>query len=196
AYQAPSAAAARIRSRAVKKLSGTPSASMSASGTPASAPVTEACMLNTSAVAPLPRASSYATRAYVPKPAPAPPSRSGTMSPNSPDSRRSVKSSTGNVPSRSYRAARSANRGTSRRAGTQNPARVGDGTAQVGHVLQQFAGAHHVGAAVGERQPGDVGPDRFDAVRARLPQRRGDQVDPHVPVPLAGHVRGEQSAAA
>ena len=59
AYQAPSAAA---REQPVPggedASSGTPSASASSSVTAPSAPVTEACMLNTSAVAPLPRASS------------------------------------------------------------------------------------------------------------------------------------------
>src|SRR5579859_3700585 len=86
---------------------------------PASAPVTEACMLNTSAVAPFPRASSYATSVYSAKLAPSPPSRSGTISPNIPAVRRSAKSSTGKVPSRSYPAARPASRGASRAAATE-----------------------------------------------------------------------------
>ena len=54
-------------------------------------------MLKTSAVAPLPRASSLATAAYSAKPAPMPPSRGGTISPSRPAARRSAKSSTGNV---------------------------------------------------------------------------------------------------
>ena len=59
AYQVPLAAAsASRRSRAASASSGTPSASASSSVTAPSAPVTEACMLKTSAVAPLPRASS------------------------------------------------------------------------------------------------------------------------------------------
>ncbi len=73
-------------------------------------------MLNTSAVAPLPRASSYATSAYPAKPDPSPPSRSGTISPNRPETRRSAKSSTGKVPSRSCAVARPAKRGANRRA--------------------------------------------------------------------------------
>ena len=74
-------------------------------------------MLNTSAVAPLPRASSYATAAYSAKPAPGPPSRAGTISPNRPGiaaGRRSRRRET--CPSRSCSAARAANRGANRRA--------------------------------------------------------------------------------
>ena len=73
-------------------------------------------MFNTSAVAPLPRASSYATSVYAAKLAPSPPSRTGTINPNRPAARSSAKSSTGKVPSRSYPAARAASRGASRRA--------------------------------------------------------------------------------
>ncbi len=116
AKKAPAAARRRIASRASKNSAGTPIVSASSTGMPASAPVTEACMLNTRAVAPLPRASSWATSAYPAKLAPRPPSCAGTISPNMPSLRRSAKSSTGKAPSRSYPAARAAKRGTSRAA--------------------------------------------------------------------------------
>jgi hypothetical protein len=63
AYQLPLAASLRYLSRASSAAGGRPSASASSLVTAPRAPVTEACMLKMSAVAPLPRASSYATRA-------------------------------------------------------------------------------------------------------------------------------------
>src|SRR6266536_2285110 len=328
AYHDPCAAAASNRSRAVRKLSGTPSASMSASGMPASAPVTDACMLNTRAVAPLPRASSWATIAYSANPAPSPPSRVGTIRPNSPASRRSAKSSPGKSPAMSYPLARAAKRGTSRRAvpptslmpkprsarprheapphrasrfaryarscrrpdrlvedrrrpgrhhrhralpghqpaqqtqdlraeaagaqrhavpgalggqllrvdeqvrvvdprrraarhplshgdrhepaqrrigqgvehqqpaWAQDATHLGHGGTQVGDVLQELTGAHHVGAAVRQRQPGHVGPDRDHPVVTGLRERRGGQIDADVAVALSGKVRRKQPSPA
>ena len=63
ANSAPPAASRRARSRIAKYDSGTPIARATSSGVCASAPVTEACMLNTSAVAPAPAPSSIATSA-------------------------------------------------------------------------------------------------------------------------------------
>jgi hypothetical protein len=61
-------------------------------------------------------------------------------------------------------------------------------------VFQDLARAHHVGAAVGERDPGGVGPHRQHAVRGGLPQRRRDEVDTDVPV--AVDMRREQAGTA
>jgi hypothetical protein len=78
----------------------------------------------------------------------------------------------------------------------QDAARLGHRAAQVGHVLQQLAGADHGRTGVPQREAGDVGPDRLHLVHRGLDQRRGDQVDADMPVPLAVHVRGQESTAA
>ncbi len=81
-------------------------------------------------------------------------------------------------------------------ARAQDAARLGDRAGHVGDVLEELAGADHVGAAGRERQLDDVGLDGVDAVRPGLLERGADLVDADVPVALAGHVRGHQPAAA
>ena len=78
-------------------------------------------------------------------------------------------------------------------ARAKHPARFPHSRAQVRHVLEDLAGADHVGAAVGQRQDGGVGLDRRHAVLGRLDQRGPGEVHPDQPVPQPGDVRGEQA---
>src|SRR6266536_2927158 len=75
---------------------------------------------------------------------------------------------------------------------------LADGCADVvsAGVLQELTGAHHVGAAVRQRQPGHVGPDRDHPVVTGLRERRGGQIDADVAVALSGKVRRKQPSPA
>ena len=138
-------------------------------------------MLKTRAVAPLPRASSYATAAYSAKPAPAPPSAVGTISPNRPAARRSAKSSTGNVarpvvvrrpgprtaaPSR--RAASSASLMPPRLLRLRPRALVEHGGRTVG-TIRPTARRHRPAGQPAQRAPAAVG--RSPRTRSRTPCR-------------------------
>lgn len=93
AMNEPPATSVRMRSRTAKYFWGTLRAAASSSDTAVSAPTTDMCMFNTSAVAALPRVSVRARRTQSVKPPPSPPSRTGTSRPSSPEARRSARSS-------------------------------------------------------------------------------------------------------
>ena len=82
-------------------------------------------------------------------------------------------------------------------ARAQQPARLGHRAPPVRDVLQQLAGGDHVGAAVGAAAPPCASPlTAVTPCAGGLAQRRAGQVDPDVPVALAGQVRREQAGAA
>ncbi len=83
-----------------------------------------------------------------------------------------------------------------RAAGPQHPARLGEDPGEVGDVLEDLAGRHHIGHLVRQRQRPDVAAHRADAVRPRDGQRAAGQVDADVPVAAVGDVPAEKPAAA
>ncbi len=81
-------------------------------------------------------------------------------------------------------------------ARAEHPARFPHGRAQVHHVLEDLAGADHIGAAVGQGQDGGVALDRRHAVLGRLHQRGPGEVHSDQPVPQPVDMRGEQAGPA
>ena len=81
-------------------------------------------------------------------------------------------------------------------AGAQQPARLRDGSRQVGDVFEDLARHDDVRATVPQRDLGDAAAHRRHAVGPSLRQRAGRDVHPDVPVALARHVRCEQAGPA
>lgn len=79
---------------------------------------------------------------------------------------------------------------------TQDSAGLGDRSPEIGYVFEDLPRDHDVGDGLGQRQRQHVGANREDTVVGRVPQGRGGDVQPDMPVAEVLDVWCEQPATA